>query len=71
MVEKILLLKLSALMKTGSVTKIYVEDGKFVKKGEVILSVEAEKATIDIESPIDGYIKLQCKEGEDYESEGE
>ena len=67
MVEKILLLKLSALMKTGSVTKIYVEDGKFVKKGEVILSVEAEKATIDIESPIDGYIKLQCKEGEDYE----
>lgn len=47
------------------VTKIYKHPGETVASDEVILSVETDKAMVDIESPSDGVINsILCKEGE-------
>lgn len=67
MIKDIILPKLSGLMQTGSIVKINVTDGQYVKKGQAIFELEAEKVNTEIESPMDGYIKLQCKEGEELE----
>jgi len=65
MIKKILLPRMSALMQTGIITSINVKSGQFVKKGDPILSIEAEKVNTEIDSPRDGYIKLQCKLGDE------
>lgn len=35
---------------------IMVESGSFVRKGDIVYSVESSKATVDVEAPCDGYI---------------
>jgi len=67
MIENIIVTKLSALMKTGKVVEIYIENDQFVQKGDPILAITAEKANVEIEAPIEGYVKLQCEKGQDYE----
>lgn len=47
------------------IIELYFQNGSQVKKGELILCVETSKITIDIESPVDGYIffdKIENKE---------
>ena len=40
---------------------ITVESGSFVKKGEIVYSVESSKATVDVEAPCDGFIYFSPK----------
>lgn len=49
----------------GKVIEIKVEKGKKVKKGDVVLILEAMKMEQEIKSEIDGYVEdISVKEGE-------
>ncbi|MEE3928232.1 biotin/lipoyl-containing protein, partial [Mycoplasmopsis ciconiae] len=41
----------------GTVAEIYVKDGQSVKEGDNLFSVETDKVTSDIPSPVTGVIK--------------
>lgn len=43
---------------------IWVEERSFVKKGQIIFSVESTKSVLDIESPADGYVYLKRTVGD-------
>lgn len=45
--------------------QLLAEDGAEVKKGQAVLAVETSKATADIESPADGYIKFMVGIGDE------
>jgi pyruvate dehydrogenase E2 component (dihydrolipoamide acetyltransferase) len=40
------------------------EDGAWVDKGEPLFEIENDKATLEIESPSNGYLKIQAQPGE-------
>ncbi len=49
------------------VTEIRCADGDAVRKGDVLFVLESTKATMDFESPADGFLRgLQVREGEGY-----
>jgi len=44
--------------------KIFTEDLKEVNKGDLVCIIESSKATMDVEAPESGYIKLNAKTGD-------
>ena len=48
---------LSADMEYGTIARWLKAEGETVRAGEVVLEVEAEKATQEIEAPVDGTIE--------------
>jgi pyruvate dehydrogenase E2 component (dihydrolipoamide acetyltransferase) len=65
MAEKIVLPRLFLTMEEGLITKWYKSMGEPVSTGDILFSVEAEKASLDIESPISGILaKIYVSEGE-------
>jgi len=48
---------LSDTMDIGKLIKWYVKKGDFVHKGDKIAEIESDKATMDIESFVDGIVK--------------
>lgn len=50
---------------TGKVNKLNVKEGDFVKKDEVLVTIESMKMEMIISSPQDAFVeKVYCKEGE-------
>ena len=47
-----------------NVTELYVNQSKFVKKGELIFSIESSKAEIDIETVKEGYLYYNIVKGQ-------
>ncbi len=65
MSEKISLPRLFLTMEDGLITKWYKNKGDKVAEGEILFSVEAEKASLDVESPISGILaQILIQEGE-------
>ncbi len=61
---KILLPALSPTMETGNLVKWLVKEGDDVLSGDILAEIEADKATMELESPDDGKIeKILVKEG--------
>ena len=59
---------LSDTMDIGKLVKWYVKKGDFVHKGDKIAEIESDKATMDIESFVDGIVKETFyKENQDVE----
>ncbi|MEH6629000.1 MAG: dihydrolipoamide acetyltransferase family protein [Motiliproteus sp.] len=56
--------KLAMAMNEGTVSKWLVEDGQYVEKGQELASVETEKVSYDVESPLAGFFKIVLSEGE-------
>lgn len=57
MANEIILPKLGQTMKEATVVKIHVSPGDYVKIGEKLFEIETDKATLEMESDADGYIK--------------
>lgn len=57
MITKIIMPQLSLTMQSGLVAFWYKNEGDYIKKGEPICSIEGDKATVDVEAPVSGYLK--------------
>lgn len=50
--------KFGLSMETGTITKWYKHPGDTVKKGDVLVEIESEKITNDLQSPVNGFMKV-------------
>jgi pyruvate dehydrogenase E2 component (dihydrolipoamide acetyltransferase) len=67
MITKMVMPQLSLSMRTGIVNRWFKQEGEFVRKGEPICELEADKAVTEIESPVSGFIKkILAHEGEEF-----
>ena len=57
MAKDIKLPQLGQTMEEGTIVNCLVKVGDEVKKGDVIFEVETDKATLEMESPADGFVK--------------
>lgn len=57
MAEQVRLPKLGESMEDGLVLKVLVRTGDEVKAGDSIFEMETNKATFELESPVDGFVK--------------
>jgi pyruvate dehydrogenase E2 component (dihydrolipoamide acetyltransferase) len=57
MVKEIILPKLGQTMEEGTIIEWLKEEGDPVDRGEVIFSLESDKATLDVESPGKGFLR--------------
>jgi len=58
MAEKIVMPKLAMAMKEGMVVEWQAQEGERVEKGQIILVIETEKVTYEVEAPADGYLHI-------------
>jgi pyruvate dehydrogenase E2 component (dihydrolipoamide acetyltransferase) len=58
MARDIKLPKLGQTMEEGTIVNTLVKIGDAVKKGDVLFEVETDKATLEVESPADGSVRL-------------
>lgn len=49
--------RLGQTMESGTVTNWYVNEGERVTKGEILLEIQSEKSTIEIEAQESGVVK--------------
>ncbi len=67
MITKVVMPQFSLSMRTGIVTRWYKHEGDYVRKGELLCEIEADKASTDFESPAAGYVKkIVAQEGEEF-----
>ena len=57
MAKEVRLPQLGQTMEEGTVVNCLVNVGDEVKKGDVIFEIETDKATLEMESPAEGYVK--------------
>lgn len=57
MAKEIRLPQLGQTMEEGTIVDCRVKVGDKVAKGEVIFEIETDKATLEMESPVDGFVK--------------
>ena len=53
--------KLAMMMKQGKVVEWRVKEGERINKGQVIMVIETEKVTYDIEASVSGYFHIVTK----------
>jgi pyruvate dehydrogenase E2 component (dihydrolipoamide acetyltransferase) len=58
MARDVKLPKLGQTMEEGTIVNTLVKVGDTVKKGDVLFEVETDKATLEVESPADGFVRL-------------
>src|SRR5512146_334035 len=65
MITKFILPRLSETSDSAKIAEWYVRKGEAVHKGQPLVAVESDKATIDIESPADGFVcQILLQQGE-------
>ena len=65
MAKEILMPKMGMTMVSGTIAKWLVEEGAAIEKGDVLLTVETDKAALDVEAFVSGtLLKILVKEGE-------
>ncbi len=57
-VTEVLIPQVNVNDQTAIVVEWYVEDGAGVSRGDPILSVETSKSLVDVESPVDGFVRI-------------
>jgi pyruvate dehydrogenase E2 component (dihydrolipoamide acetyltransferase) len=58
MATKVVMPKLAMMMKQGKVVEWRVKEGERINKGQVIMVIETEKVTYDIEASVSGYFHI-------------
>jgi pyruvate dehydrogenase E2 component (dihydrolipoamide acetyltransferase) len=65
MITKFIMPRLSETSDSAKIAEWYVRKGETVKKGQPLVAVESDKATIDIESPANGFVcQILLQQGE-------
>lgn len=67
MTTPILLPKLGFSMNEAVLVEWMAEDGAQVSKGQPLYAIESEKSLQEIESPVDGILRILAEAGETYE----
>ena len=67
MAVEILLPKIGFSMNEGVLSEWLVGDGKPVREGEPLISLESDKSTNEVESPAAGTLRIVAVPGETYE----
>jgi pyruvate/2-oxoglutarate dehydrogenase complex dihydrolipoamide acyltransferase (E2) component len=62
--------QLSLGMESGEVVRWLVEDGARVQAGQVVVEIETDKATAEVEAPAAGVLLIAADEGETLEVGG-
>src|SRR4030043_1419168 len=57
MAKEIRLPQLGQTMEEGTIVSCPIKVGDEVKRGDVIFEIETDKATLEMESPADGFVK--------------
>jgi pyruvate dehydrogenase E2 component (dihydrolipoamide acetyltransferase) len=57
MAREVILPKLGQTMEEGSIVEWFKQEGDEVKRGEILFTVESDKATLESESPARGYLR--------------
>ncbi len=57
MAKEVRLPQLGQTMEEGTIVNCFLKLGDEVKKGDVIFEIETDKATLEMESPADGFVK--------------
>jgi pyruvate dehydrogenase E2 component (dihydrolipoamide acetyltransferase) len=57
MAKEVVLPQLGQTMKEGTLTAIRVSEGDHVEIGSILFEIETDKATLEMESPAEGYVK--------------
>ncbi|MGE0681245.1 MAG: 2-oxo acid dehydrogenase subunit E2 [Candidatus Binatia bacterium] len=61
----VLMPKLGQAMTEGTVLQWHKQDGEQVKKGEILVTIETDKATYDLEAQASGTIRIYVEEGQE------
>ena len=61
----ILMPKLGQAMTEGTVQQWHRKDGERVEQGQLLLTIETDKATFDIEAPASGVVHILVPEGQE------
>lgn len=64
MVVDYLLPQLTMAMNEGTINQWLIKQGERIEKGQMILELETDKVTQEVESPISGYINILAQEGD-------
>ena len=65
MIQEVIMPKLGQTMEEGTINKWVKKEGESVKKGEILLEITTDKATLEVESYAAGILrKIIAKEGE-------
>lgn len=62
---KVVMPQIGMTMTEGTINEWKFKDGDRVEKGQILLEIETEKMTNDIEAPATGILKILVPEGED------
>ena len=57
MVREVILPKLGQTMEFGTIVEWFKQEGDPVQRGEVLFTVESDKATLEVESPGKGFLR--------------
>jgi len=64
-IKEVKLEKMGQTMEEGTIVKVLVKVGDQVKRGDVIFEIETDKATMEMESAVEGFVKrIDVKEGD-------
>lgn len=66
MKSRIKIPKLGMSMEEGTIVEWHVADGDRVETGQVLYTLETDKVTNEVPSPLAGVIRLRAVEGETY-----
>ena len=65
MIKKVVMPKLGETMEEGEIIKWLKKEGEQVEKGEPLLEIATDKANMEVETIVSGYVrKILAKEGE-------
>ena len=70
MAKEVRLPQLGQTMEEGTVVNCLIKEGDQVQKGDVIFEVETDKATLEMESPNEGFVKQVLVPRRDHVSVG-
>ncbi len=71
MAKEVRLPQLGQTMEEGTIVNCLIKVGDEVKKGDVIFEIETDKATLEMESPADGFVKHILVEADETLAVGE